>query len=453
MNLGIIGTGYVGLTTGICLANLNHKILVYDNNKEKNAKIKNKKMPFYENGLQPLLEKTVSSGNLQVKDDVDSVIKDTDGSFICVGTPTKDNIIDLSQVLDVTKIIAQSIKNNQKKYYVLIIRSTVIPTTTRQKILPILNGILGQNSFGLCVIPEFLREGKAFDDFMNPDKIVIGGIDDKSNNFARKIFEHFKNTAKIIETNPETAELIKYTNNAFFSMLISFSNEISNIAEKISNVDPFEVLRALVLDKRITVKLDGKNIVPGLESYLVPGCGFGGSCFPKDVKAILDYANSQDIKTPLLDAILKINDERPTKMISLAESILGSLKNKKITILGLTFKPETDDLRSSPSLEAIKLLLAKGVKIAAYDPIIKESDNLSVEGIELCSEIEESLAGSDLVLVFTKWPEFKSLDGSFLKKFMNKPLIIDGRGFLEKEKFQNGTYYKIGFSNQQNYVS
>lgn len=450
MKLGIIGAGYVGLTTGICLANLNHKIVIYDNNNEKNEKIKNKKMPFYEKELQPILEKTISSGNLEVTDNVDYMVKNTNGSFICVGTPTeKNNSIDLSQVLDAINSLAHSIKNNQKKDYVIIIRSTVIPNTTKQKILPILQEILGKTSFGLCVIPEFLREGQAFDDFMNPDKIVIGGIDEISNNFAEKIFDHFKNTTKIIKTNPETAELIKYTNNSFFSMLISFSNEIANIAEKVPGVDSFEVLQALIYDKRITTKLNGKNIIPGLESYLVPGCGFGGSCFPKDVKAILNYANSQNVKAPLLDAILKINDERPSKMISLAESILDSLKNKKITILGLAFKPETDDLRSSPSLKAIKLLLEKGAKISAYDPIIKEKSNynFSVQGFKLCLNIEDSLLGSDLVLLFTKWPEFKSLDENFLKKFMKKPLIIDGRGFLEKEKFQDGTYYRIGFTN------
>ena len=450
MKLGIIGAGYVGLTTGICLANLNHKIVIYDTNNEKNEKIKNKKMPFYEKGLQSILEKTILSGNLEVTDNVDHVVKNTDGSFVCVGTPTKENnSIDLSQVLDAIKSLAQSIKNNQKKDYVIIIRSTVIPNTTKQKILPMLKEIVGKISFGLCIIPEFLREGQAFDDFMNPDKIVIGSMDEKSNNFAEKIFEHFKNSAKIIKTNPETAELIKYTNNSFFSMLISFSNEIANIAEKIPSVDSFEVLKALIYDKRITTKLNGKNVIPDLESYLVPGCGFGGSCFPKDVKAILNYANSQNIKAPLLDAILKINDERPLKMISLAESILTSLKNKKITILGLTFKPETDDLRFSPSLEAIKLLLEKGAKISAYDPIIKEklNWNFPVQGFKSCSSIEDSLLESDLVIVFTKWSEFKSLDGNFLKKFMKKPLIIDGRGFLAKEKFQDGTYYKIGFSN------
>jgi UDPglucose 6-dehydrogenase/GDP-mannose 6-dehydrogenase len=449
MKLGIIGAGYVGLTTGICLANLNHKIVIYDKNNEKSEKIKNKKMPFYEKGLQPILEKTISSGNLKVADNVDYVVKNTDGSFICVGTPTKaDNSIDLSQVLDAIKFLARSIKNNQKKDYTIIIRSTIVPNTTKQKILPLLQEILDKISFGLCVIPEFLREGVAFEDFMNPDKIVIGGIDEKSTNFAGKIFEHFKMSAKIIKTNPETAELIKYTNNSFFSMLISFSNEIANIAEKISGVDPFEVLKALIYDRRITTKLNGKYIVPALESYLVPGCGFGGSCFPKDVKAILNYANSQNVNAPLLDAILKINEERPSKMISLAESILGSLKNKKITILGLTFKPETDDLRSSPSLEAIKILLEKGAKISAYDPIVNENSNQNFfpQGLKMCSSIEESLMESDLVLVFTKWSEFKSLDGNFLKKFMKKPLIIDGRGFLEKEQFQDGTYFKIGFN-------
>jgi len=230
-------------------------------------------------------------------------------------------------------------------------------------------------------------------------------------------------------------------------MLISFSNEIANISEKIPNVDPYQVLKALVSDKRITSKINGEKIVPSLDSYLIPGCGFGGSCFPKDVRAILNFAHSQKIDTPLLNAILQINDERPEKMVTLCESILGTLQNKKITILGLAFKPDTDDIRSSPSIDAIKLFLEKGAKISAYDPVFKNISNAIIlpKECEYNSTIEESLQGSDAAVVFTKWAEFKSLNSEFLDKFMKKPLIIDGRGFLEKEKFQDGTYYKIGF--------
>jgi len=446
MKIGIIGAGYVGLTTGICLAAKKHKITIFDINEEKVNHVHLGKLPFFEKGLQELLNTTITKNNLHSTNDLDILIQNTDGCFVCVGTPTKNHTIDLSQIKSAIDALASAIKNNNKENYVIIIRSTVTPSTTRKILLPILEDKLNQN-FHLCMVPEFLREGNALDDFMNPDKIVIGSIDKYGIDFVEEIFIDFKGNCEFIHTNLESAELIKYANNSFFSMLISFSNEIANISEKIPNVDPYQVLKALVSDKRITSQINGQSIVPGLDSYLVPGCGFGGSCFPKDVKAILNFAQSQKVSTPLLNAVLQINDERPDKMIKLCESILGSLKNKKITILGLTFKPDTDDLRSSPSIDAIKLFLEKGAQVSAYDPVIKNISN-SILLPKQCTynlKIEESLENSDAVLVFTKWSEFKSLNFELLNKFMKKPLIIDGRGFLDKEKFPDGTYYKIGF--------
>jgi UDPglucose 6-dehydrogenase/GDP-mannose 6-dehydrogenase len=344
--------------------------------------------------------------------------------------------------------ITELIKDNNKINYKIIIRSTIIPNTSKNKILPILEQELSQLKFGLAIVPEFLREGNALDDFMNPDKIVIGSLDKDTTDFVKNIFVHFENKCEFIETNLESSELIKYTNNAFFSMLISFSNEIANISEKIPGVDAYKIMNALISDKRITTKINNENIVPSLESYLKPGCGFGGSCFPKDVQALLDYANKNNINTPLLQAVLDINAERPNKMILLAESILKTLKNKKISILGLTFKPETDDLRSSPALDAIKILLEKNANVFAFDPIFKlNPDIIKIpEKCNICSNIEDALKNSDIALVFTKWEEFKSLDSNFLKQLMRNPMIIDGRGFLEKEKFDVGYYFKIGYS-------
>jgi UDPglucose 6-dehydrogenase len=446
MNIGIIGAGYVGLTTGICLASMKHKISIFDVNKEKIKQIQDKKLPFFENGLQEMLNHVISSNNLIPVNSLNEFVKNTEGCFICVGTPTKDHSIDLSQIIDAVKSLTDSIIANDKKNYQIIIRSTVIPNTAKNTIFPILNNTLSKLSFGLSVVPEFLREGKALDDFMNPDKIVIGSLNENSKIFVKEIFHDFKDKCEFIETNPESAELIKYTNNAFFSMLISFSNEIANISEKIPGVDAHEILKALISDKRITSIVNNKKIIPSLNSYLIPGCGFGGSCFPKDVQAILDYANKNRIDTPLLKAILDINAERPNKMILLSESILGTLKNKKIAILGLTFKPDTDDLRSSPSLDAIKILLEKGAKISTFDPMIKSNLMKLPEECNVCFKIEDALKDSDIVMIFTKWSEFELLDSNFLKQFMKNPLIIDGRGYLDKNKFDRGTFFKIGFT-------
>jgi UDPglucose 6-dehydrogenase len=448
LKIGIVGAGYVGLTTGICLASLGHKIFIYDLDEEKLQKIKDKKLPFFERGLEEILEKVISSDKLVPENNLNNLIKETDGCFVCVGTPTKNNSIDLSQITNSVNSITELIKDNNKINYKIIIRSTIIPNTSKNKILPILEQELSQLKFGLAVVPEFLREGNALDDFMNPDKIVIGSLDKDTTDFVKNIFVHFKNKCEFIETNLESSELIKYTNNAFFSMLISFSNEIANVSEKIPGVDAYKIMNALISDKRITTKINNENIIPSLESYLKPGCGFGGSCFPKDVQALLDYANKNNISTPLLQAVLDINAERPNKMILLAESILKTLKNKKISILGLTFKPETDDLRSSPALDAIKILLEKNANVFAFDPIFKlNPDIIKIpEKCNICSNIEDALKNSDIALVFTKWEEFKSLDSNFLKQLMRNPIIIDGRGFLEKDKFDDGCYFKIGYS-------
>ena len=447
MKIGIIGAGYVGLTTGICLASLGHKVNIYDIDNQKLTKIMDKKLPFFEKGLGEMLEVVVSSGDLIPKDDLDSLVEHTDGCFICVGTPTKNNSIDLTQITNSVESLTNSIKNNSKRDYKIIIRSTIVPNTSKNIVLPILEKSLSNLGFGLAVVPEFLREGNALDDFMNPDKIVIGSLDDETKIFVKEIFSHFNNKCEFIETNLESSELIKYTNNAFFSMLISFSNEIANLSETISGADPNKILRALVSDKRITTKVDNRKIIPGLDSYLIPGCGFGGSCFPKDVQALLDYANSSNINTPLLKAVLDINAERPSKMVMLAESIIGSLKNKKISILGLTFKPDTDDLRSSPALDAIRLLTKKDVKISVYDPVIKSKDSVKElsEQCQICFSLEDALENADIALVFTKWEEFSSLNSDFLKKFMKNPVIIDGRGFLDSKKFDEGCLHRIGY--------
>ena len=448
MKIGVVGAGYVGLTTGICLASLKHKISIFDVDEEKLEQIRKKNLPFFEKGLQEILEKVISTGDLIPQNDVNNLVSETDGCFICVGTPTKNNSIDLTQIINSVKAITESIKDNQKKNYKIIIRSTIIPNTSKNIILPILNQELSKLGFGLAVVPEFLREGNALDDFMNPDKIVIGSSDNDTKLFVKEIFSDFKDKCEFIETNLESSELIKYTNNAFFSMLISFSNEIANISEKIPGVDPYNILKALISDKRITSKINKEKIIPSLESYLIPGCGFGGSCFPKDVQALLDYSNKNNVDTPLLKAILDINAERPNKMVLLAESILSTLKNKKVAILGLTFKPDTDDLRSSPALDAINILLKKDAKVFAFDTILKSKPDMIKlpSGCNLCYNLEDALKNSDIAMIFTKWEEFKLLNSELLKQFMSNPIIIDGRGFLEKEKFDVGTYFKIGYS-------
>ena len=451
MNLGIMGAGYVGLTTAICLASIGHKTAIYDISQEKIESLKNNNIPFQENGLDEIFEKVIDSENLIICESLDELVKLTDGCFVAVGTPTVNDAIDLSQVIDSTQALAIEIKKSNKNNYEFIVRSTVTPKsceTVIQKIKSIINDL----EFGFSYVPEFLREGQAVNDFLNPDKIVVGSNNKKSVIFVNKIFEQFMEKTQFFQTNLETAELIKYTNNSFFSMLISFANEISNISEKIENVDTVQVLKALVADRRITTIENGERILPELQSYLIPGCGFGGSCFPKDVKAILNYAQSLNTKTPLIESILEINEERPNKIISLVESILGTLKERKISILGLTFKPNTDDMRSSPSFDIIKLLNNKNASVFVYDPIISKinQETLNEYNFTLTKSLEECLDKSECAILLTSWQEFLSIDGELLKKNMKNPKIIDGRNFLLKQKFEKDMYYKIGFVKGKN---
>ncbi len=446
MRIGIIGCGYVGLTTGICLSSIGHTIHLYDIDHNKLKTIKGKKMPFYELGLEELLIENLEKDNLKVNSSLDELIENTDCCFICVGTPNNNNgTMDLQHIESSIKNIIGSLKQKMKEKYLVIIRSTIVPSTTRNKILPILRDGLG-NSFQLAVVPEFLREGKALSDFMNPDKIVIGSLDIDTNDMVKTIFNYFKDKAEFIQTNLETAEMIKYTNNAFLATLISFSNEVANISEEISGIDSFEVMNALIEDKRITTIINNQKIIPGIAEYLAPGCGFGGSCFPKDVNAIVGFASSIGAKTPLLDAVLSVNNERSDKIISLAKKILSSFNDKKIAVLGLAFKPDTDDMRSSPAIEVIKKLQALNCRINAYDPKVNEDslNLIGITGINVVDDIESCLNGVDLAVLLTKWTEFSKIDGVFLKKHMKNPKIIDGRGFLDKSKFEKNTYHKIG---------
>ncbi len=446
MNIGIIGCGYVGLTTGICLSSIGHTIHLYDIDYDKLKKIQQKKMPFYESGLEELLIESLEKGNLKIDESLEEFINNTDCCFVCVGTPSNNNgTIDLQQIESSIKNIIPLLKQKKKEKYLVIIRSTIIPSTTRNKILPILIESL-EDSFQLAVVPEFLREGKALSDFMNPDKIVIGSLNSDTNDLVKNIFIYFKDKAEFIQTNLETAEMIKYTNNAFLATLISFSNEVANISEEISGIDSFEVMSALIKDKRITTTINSQKIIPGIAEYLSPGCGFGGSCFPKDVNAIVSFASSIGAKTPLLDAVLSVNNERSDKIIELSKKILPNFNDKKIAVLGLAFKPDTDDMRSSPAIEVIKKLQMQNGNIYAYDPKVSEQNLqlIGITGINITQSIEDCLENADLAILLTKWSEFSKIDGQFLKKYMKNPKIIDGRGFLDKSGFEKDIYYKIG---------
>ena len=340
MDISIIGTGYVGLVTGACFAELGHNVTCVDVMKEKIDLINNKKSPIYEEGLEEILQKNVGK-NLFATLDLKKAVLSTDITFICVGTPPReDGSIDLKNIKESAEQIGSSLKA-KKNYHLIVIKSTVVPGTTWQ-IKKIIEKFSGKKNFGICMNPEFLREGKAIYDFLHPDRIIIGEYDKKSGNILYEIYKDF--SCPILRVDLKTAEMIKYASNAFLATKISFINEIGNICKKLG-IDVYKVAEGVGLDSRISPK------------FLKAGCGFGGSCFPKDVKALAAKAKELGYTPILLESILEINKNQPLRMIELLRNKIGKLENKKIGILGLAFKPGTDDIRESPAIEIIKRLI------------------------------------------------------------------------------------------------
>lgn len=446
MKIAIAGTGYVGLVTGISLAVSGNKVFCIDNDKNKVSAISKGQSPFYEPGLDEYLKKALKSGNLSATGDLKSAVLQSDVTIIAVGTPTVNNKIDLSFIKKASEQIGQALEKT-KKYHVVAVKSTVLPGVTEEIVKPIIEKFSKKRvgEFGLCMNPEFLREGSALDDALHPDRIVIGQIDDKSGSFFAKIYSKFK-TEKIY-TNLWTAELTKYTANSLFATLISFSNEIARIAEKTGKVDVLDVWKGVHLDKRLSPVIGKDRIKPGVLSYIFSGCGFGGSCFPKDIKALASFADEIGVQVSLLKSVIDINKTQPHQVLLLLKEALGeNLKGKKIAVLGLAFKPNTDDIRESPALPIIKELISKGSKVFAHDPIVYKKGvlpqlkNLSVI---LTKSVGEAIENADATIIVTSWEEYKKIAPEFFKQKMKQPIIVDGRRIYDKLSFiQAGIIYK-----------
>jgi UDPglucose 6-dehydrogenase len=427
MRISVIGSGYVGLTTAICLAGNENKVVCIDTDKTKVDQINKGKLPFYEEGLESRLASYVNGkGCLKATSDY-YAIENSDITFICVGTPCDSKgSIDLSCIRRSATEIGRML-NQGNNYQTVVVRSTVIPGTTEEVVLPTLeesSDMKAGRDFSVAVNPEFLQEGKALQDFAHPDKIIIGEYDHRAGDILEKLFHHF--SAPIIRTNIRTAEMIKYASNAFLATKISFINEIGNICKKL-DIDVYEVAEAIGHDPRIGRK------------FLDAGIGFGGSCLPKDVSALISKGNKLGYKAELLQSILNINLEQPSRLINIVRMRMGSLKDKVITVLGLAFKPNTDDTRQAPSLQIIDLLRAEGAKVKVYDPIVKPGIKLpGSDGIEFCSNVPDTIADSDCIILATEWDEFRD-ENLYAGKF-----VIDGRRVLDPEKARQVCQYYEG---------
>ena len=434
MKIAIIGVGYVGLVSGLCFAK-KHEVIFVDVDANKINLLNKGRIPFYEPNLNELRRQV--SKRAKFTTDL-SKAADADFIFVCTGTPTKGNDIDLSHIKNACKSVGKMIRG-RNTYPIIVIKSTVVPKTTSSVLLPILEKHSKKkagNGFGLCVNPEFLREGNAVEDFLEPDRIIIGALNEKDSKLLSDFYKKFFNDVHIAANNLNTAEMIKYCSNAFFPLLISFSNEFAEICERIPDVDVHAVLDAVSMDKRINQKVNGRFLHPGIVSYLKAGCGFGGSCFPKDLKALTSFIKKMNYKPELLQSILSINDSRVQGILNRIEKRLGNLKDKKICILGLSFKPNTDDIRESPSIYMIERLLEKSAKVFAHDPVAIKNAQMHFKdrkGVVFSEDISKALEASSCCIVMTSWEAYKKLDPQIFKEKMNAPLLVDCRRIYDKD--------------------
>ena len=412
----VIGMGFVGLVSAACFAHKGFDVIASSQDERKVELINEGKAPFYEKGLAPILMDAVKKGNLRAMVGRKEAILNSDITFITVGTPSKpDGGIDLRFIKSSAKEIGEVLKG--KDHHLVIVKSTVTPGTTEKIVKPILEEHSGKEvgpGFGLCMNPEFLREGNAVYDTLHPDRIVIGESDKSSGDALVEFYREFydKKCPPILRMSLVSAEMVKYASNAFLSTKISFANEIGNICKELG-IDTYEVMGAVSMDHRIS------------PHFFRSGVGFGGSCLPKDVKALIHKAKEIGYEPKLLKSVMDVNEEQPKRMVKMLERKLGSLEGKKVAVLGLAFKNDTDDIRESRAIPVIRSLIEKKATVAAYDPLANENMRSIFPTIQYHKSAEEALRNADACLVVTEWDEFKELGDEF--DVMKNKVVIDGR--------------------------
>ena len=412
MKLTIVGGGYVGLVTAACLSHLNYNTTVIEIFPEKVAAINRAEPPIYEDGLDTLL-KTHISANLRATTQY-TPVQTSDVIFIAVGTPPNpDGSANLSYIIAAAEAIADELAKSHAEYPVIVVKSTVPPGTTKNVVEPIIRRKNPDLSFGICMNPEFLREGRAVEDFLHPDRIIVGSSDPKTIRVMHDLYTGI--AAPIIDVDPTAAEMIKYTSNALLATKISFANEIGNLCKQLG-VNVYEVMAGVGMDSRVSPK------------FLNAGCGFGGSCFPKDVSALASIAREHGVTPTLLNAVLAVNDSQPLRMVELLETRIGSLSGKRIAVLGLAFKDNTDDVRESRSIPVIEALRRKGAVPVLFDPMAMDTMKAVFPDEEYAPSAAAALTHADGCLVMTEWPEFAKLSSEF--DAMRERVIIDGRHIL-----------------------
>ncbi len=433
MRITVIGTGYVGLVTGACFADLGHAVTCVDCNKRKVSMLKKGKVPIFEPGLDEVIQRNRASGRLSFTTDIAKPVRKSNFVFIAVGTPPRPNgEPDLSQV----ETAARSIAKNLNGYKIIVNKSTV-PVGMGDVVAGIIRRLRGPRMrFSVVSNPEFLREGTAVYDFMNPDRIVIGSRDPKASEMVKHLYRSLNATVTI--TDVRSAEMIKYASNAFLACKISFINEVSRLCERMG-ADVSEVARGMGQDKRIG------------PAFLQAGAGFGGSCFPKDTMALLHTGQRENEEMKLLSSVVQVNTDQKKFMVDKVRKAVGTLKGANIGVWGLAFKANTDDMREAVSVDVIRALRSAGASIAAYDPAAMANARAFLPDIRYARDMYDAVRGSDLLLVLTEWNEFKDADLRKVKSLLKHPVIVDGRNLYDPAEMRRLgiTYLGVGRSSKK----
>jgi len=421
--IAVMGVGYVGLVTGTCLAEMGNEVIGVDIDKDRVKKLNKGIIPIYEQGLEELVKENRKQKRLSFTTDTAKAVKWAEVVFIAVGTPSlPDGGVNLEYVKSAAEMIGKSMNG-----YKVIINKSTVPIGTGETVERTIKNFY-QGEFDVVSNPEFLREGSAVHDCLNPDRIVIGNESKRAGEIVMDLYKNLK--TEFVLTNIKTAELIKYASNAMLATEISFINSIANICEKVG-ADVKEVAHGMMLDERI-----------GRKAFLHAGVGYGGSCFPKDVKGLIQISQENNVRFSILEAVENTNDAQKQSLLAKIQKLLGeNLADKKITVWGLAFKPHTDDIREAPSLTVIKQLLDRGVEVKVFDPIAKEQAKKVLDGNVIYEDdLVKSVKGSDCLVIVTEWPEFKEVDLEKIKSLMNKPNIVDGRNIFDVKVMK-----KLGF--------
>ena len=432
MRIAMVGTGYVGLVSGACFSEFGVDVVCVDKDANKIDKLNNGEIPIYEPGLNSLIAKNTEAGRLSFTTDLPAAVKGADAVFIAVGTPSRrgDGHADLTYVYDAAREIASAMNG-----YTVVVTKSTVPVGTGDEVEKIMRETSPEGKFDVASNPEFLREGSAINDFMRPDRVVIGALDEKVQEIMRNLYRPlFLIETPILFTARRTAELIKYAANTFLATKITFINEIADLCEQVG-ADVQDVAKGIGLDGRIGSK------------FLHAGPGYGGSCFPKDTLALVKTAQDFDRPIKIVEAVVEVNENRKRHMADkIVNACGGSVKGKKVAVLGLTFKPNTDDMRDSPSLVIVPALIEGGAEVSAFDPQGMDEAREMLDGVNWCESSYEALEGADVVALVTEWNEFRALDLERVKASMSNPVMVDLRNIYNPEEMVDAgfEYYCIG---------